>query len=105
MQSKTADNGNAAGSKNSIAMCIECGAGYIACQCGTAHWAGSSSAEHYMNCPVSFLPGGGCFKPHDGMNYPPWEAPDIGLCPRCWHEKNPDREVVEVSDWLAGSFG
>jgi hypothetical protein len=79
-----------------MTKCEKCELLYNVCRkCGTSHFLGSSSAEHYMNCSL----GEGVFEPNDGENYPPWEAPN-GNCPNCWHKENIDKELIIVQDWL-----
>ena len=80
-------------------MKCQCGNEYRVCECGTAHFGGSSSAGHYIRCSLTECFDGGMYGPGDGQSFPTWECPaDAGLCPACWHKENPGRE------WREGSW-
>jgi len=75
--------------------------------CGTAILTGSAYAEHIMSgCSVSpawqgARIDGGLFVPNDSMRYPSWECPaNAGMCPICWHRRNPDRERTIAKGWV-----
>ena len=77
--------------------CPKCEGKYSVCACGTSHFYGSSSAEHWLSCAVA---NGdkpmGLFSPNDGIHFPSWEAPN-GECPHCWHLEHPDKDGTRLS--------